>query len=207
MGRAPTEDEARLIAEFERRYDSVATGKTPTPANTEAAAVAGVRYLQEQVPKALFIANHPSRRGFDSPHELRAWSDAGPTVMRGIEGAPGHGASPLISIQRGSYNDAPSPAAFSGYPLHAYRTWGGYDYAVAQVGGLWDALLSEGRAFYITANSDSHRYYGDLAETAPRAIFRARFASSRRSRPNGRRIRTRSPRSNDGGANSTCSSG
>lgn len=169
----PTPDEARLIAEFESRYDAMATRKQPVPARSEEAAIAGVRYLQEQVPKALFIANHPSRRGFDSPHELRAWSDAGPSVMRGIEGAPGHGASPLVAIQRGSYNDAPSAAAYPGYPLHAYRTWGGYDYAVAQVGGLWDALLSEGRAFYITANSDAHRYYGDLGEVTTHAEFHA----------------------------------
>ena len=58
----PTPDEARLIAEFESRYDAMATRKQPVPARSEEAAIAGVRYLQEQVPKALFIANHPSRR-------------------------------------------------------------------------------------------------------------------------------------------------
>jgi hypothetical protein len=157
----PSGDEAQVVADFESRFDAVATAKAAAPAHGEAAAVAGVRYLQERVPKALFIANHPARRGFDSPHELRAWSEAGPDVMRGFEGAPGHGAASLGGIARGYYGSSPSAASFPGYPLHSYRTWGGYDYYVAQVGGLWDSLLGEGRAFYITANSDAHRYLGD----------------------------------------------
>ncbi len=156
----PTPDEAQRIAEFETRFDAEAQ----TAAHSELDAINGVRYLQEHVPQALFIANHPARRGLDSPHELRAWSDAGPDVMRGFEGAPGHGAAPLRGTARGSYGSAPSAASFSGYPLHSYRTWGGYDYYVAKVGGLWDCLLGEGRAFYITANSDAHRYYGDRRE-------------------------------------------
>jgi hypothetical protein len=143
----------------------------PTPADSEAAAVAGVRYLQQRSPHSLFFANHPARRGLDSPHELRAWAEAGPDVMRGFEGAPGHGAAPLVGIPRGYYGETPGPRAHPSYPLHAYRTWGGYDYYVAQVGGLWDSLLGEGRAFYITANSDSHRYLGDRRET-DRAAFR-----------------------------------
>jgi hypothetical protein len=158
----PSPDEAKLLSEFESRFDQVATAKTDHPARSEADAIAGVRYLQEKVPKALFLANHPARRGLDSPHELRDWADAGPDVMRGFEGAPGHGAAPLVGIARGYYGMNPGPKAFHGYPLHAYRTWGGYDYYTAQVGGLWDSLLGEGRPFYITANSDAHRYRGDL---------------------------------------------
>jgi hypothetical protein len=91
--------------------------------------------------------------------------------MRGFEGAPGHGAAPLVKVQRGYYGANPGAASFPGYPLHSYRTWGGYDYYVAQVGGLWDSLLGEGRAFYITANSDAHRYYGDK-----RAVDRSTYA-------------------------------
>lgn len=158
----PSPDEAQLIAEFESRFDQVATAKREHPARTEADAIAGVRYLQQKAPKALFIANHPARRGLDSPHELRAWSDAGPDVTRGFEGAPGHGAATLAGIARGYYGQNPGNKAYPGYPLHSYRTWGGYDYYTAQVGGLWDALLGEGRPFYITANSDAHRYRGDL---------------------------------------------
>lgn len=209
----PTEDEARCVADFEARFDERNTtarknkqaerekapggnAMTPAepaaePANTEAAAVAGVQYLQERrcypegspqrrdgAPRPLMFANHPARRGIDSPHELRAWSEAGPDVMRGFEGAPGHGASPLLGEARGHYGDKPGKASFPGYPLESYRTWGGYDYYVAQVGGLWDSLLGEGRAFYITANSDSHRFLGDH-RAVDRSTYRSHGAVTR----------------------------
>ncbi len=38
----------------------------------------------------------------------------------------------------------------------AYRPYGGFDWATATVGGLWDALLAEDRPFWITSNSDNH---------------------------------------------------
>ncbi len=155
----PTEDEARLVAEFESRFDS--KGKKAPPLG-EADAVAGVSFLQSLKSKPLVFANHPARRGFDSPHELRAWSDAGPDVMRGFEGAPGHAASTFVGERRGHYSDKPSAGSFADYPVESYRTHGGYDYYTAQVGGVWDSLLSEGRPFYITCNSDSHLYLGDL---------------------------------------------
>lgn len=153
----PTDDEAEVIADFERHFDA----RNMKQASGELDAIEGVKYLQALRSRPLFLANHPARRGFDSPHELRNWSDAGPDVMRGFEGAPGHGAATLVGELRGHYVEKPGPASFPGYPLDSYRTFGGYDYYVAQVGGLWDSLLGEGRAFYITANSDSHRYFGD----------------------------------------------
>ncbi|MEH6941707.1 S-layer homology domain-containing protein [Bacillus sp. JJ722] len=36
------------------------------------------------------------------------------------------------------------------------RTFGGADYMLAKVGGMWDALLGEGRKFWNFANSDFH---------------------------------------------------
>lgn len=152
----PTADEARLVAEFERRFD----GKNGRL--SEADATDGVRYLETLPQKPLFFANHPARRGLDSPHELRAWADAGPHVMRGFEGAPGHAAATFSGELRGHYSDRPSEGSFAGYPSESYRTHGGYDYYTSQVGGLWDALLSEGRPFYITCNSDSHHHHGDM---------------------------------------------
>lgn len=163
----PTDDEAQILAEFEQRFDS--HSQRPDPATGkplalgEADAIAGVQYLQGLRDKPLFLANHPARRGLDSPHELRAWSDAGPDVMRGFEGAPGHGAATLVGGIRGGYDKKPTAGSFP-YPPESYRTFGGYDYYVSEVGGLWDCLLGEGRPFYITANSDSHRYMGDFIE-------------------------------------------
>lgn len=156
-----TDDEARRIAEFEARYDERNESLANTPASTEADAVAGVKYLQGLSPRPLFIAHHPARRGLDSPREMRAWSDAGPDVTRGFEGTPGHQGATLVGKTRGYYGGKPSAASFPGYPPESFLTWGGYDWYVSEVGGVWDSLLGEGRPWYITANSDSHRHFKD----------------------------------------------
>lgn len=160
----PTADEAERIAEFEARFDENNLSRPDAQHKSEADAIAGVRYLQSLNPKPLFIANHPARNGVDSPHEMRAWSDAGPDVARGFEGAPGHQAATLNGGPRGAYGSKPNPGSWPAYPPESYRTFGGYDWYVATVGGLWDSLLSEGRPWYITADSDSHRHWDDRAE-------------------------------------------
>ncbi len=163
----PTADEAQRIADFEALYDEKNVSRPGTPANTAAAAVEGVKYLQQLNPKPLFIANHPARRGRNSPLELRSWSDAGPDVARGFEGAPGHQAATLVGSIRGHYEKKRGDDSWKGYPKESYRTWGGYDWYVTQVGGLWDSLLGEGRPWYITANSDSHRHWDDPTVVDP----------------------------------------
>lgn len=157
----PTPDEAQRIAEFEALYDEKNFSRPGTPADTEADAVAGVKYLQQLAPKPLFIANHPARRGRNSPLEFRAWGDAGPDVARGFEGAAGHQAATLVGQIRGHYEKKRGDDSWPGYPKESYRTWGGYDWYVTQIGGMWDSLLGEGRPWYITANSDSHRHWDD----------------------------------------------
>lgn len=159
-----TTDESKIITEFERRYDQLNISIKDTPANTEADAVAGVKFLQSLSPRPLFIANHPARRGLNSPTEIRNWSDAGPDVARGFEGAAGHQAATLIGQSRGHYEKKRAKDSWPAYPEESYKTWNGYDWCVAKVGGLWDSLLGEGRAWYITTNSDSHRHYTDLTK-------------------------------------------
>ncbi|MET8892754.1 PHP domain-containing protein [Streptomyces albogriseolus] len=172
----PGRHEVAVLKQFENDYDgSVKGAGDSTPAN-EALAVAGLRFLAEQVRRrkvedALMLANHPSRKGIDSPHEIRAWRDAGGPdrqIAVGFEGAPGHQAAGLPGPlgpggARGIYDGSPGPNSFPGYPLESYRTWGGFDWMTATVGGLWDSLLAEGRPWWITANSDSHQVYADTA--------------------------------------------
>ncbi len=116
---------------------------------------------------ALFLANHPARKGIDSPHEIRGWRDASPRIAVGMEGAPGHQAAGIPtplgpgSRPRLLRQLAQSADCFAGYPLESYRTWGGFDWMTATVGGLWDSLLAEGKPWWITANSDSHKVYLD----------------------------------------------
>ncbi|MFE6939289.1 PHP domain-containing protein [Streptomyces chartreusis] len=171
----PGSNEVSVLKQFETDYDgSVKNASDSTPAN-EALAVAGLNFLAEQVQRrkvkdALMLANHPARRGVDSPHEIRNWRDAGHgrQIAIGFEGAPGHQAAGLPAPMgpgraRGIYDNNPSANSFAGYPLESYRTWGGFDWMTATVGGLWDSLLAEGKPWWITANSDSHQVYADTA--------------------------------------------
>jgi hypothetical protein len=169
----PGKNEVAVLKEFENAFDGAVKSATdPTPAN-EALAVAGIGFLTDAITKkrvqdALFLANHPARKGIDSPHEIRAWRDANPRIAIGFEGAPGHQASgipaPLgAGSGRGGYDNSPSAQSFAAYPLESYRTWGGFDWMTATVGGLWDSLLAEGKPWWITANSDSHKVYLDIA--------------------------------------------
>src|SRR5664280_382016 len=100
----------------------------PTSADGEPYAAEAIRYLDQQVasgrvPIALMLANHPARRGLDSPHELRNWRDAGPGVAVGMEGAPGHQAEGIartsagMGAGRGAYDKVPDANgdSFIGY--------------------------------------------------------------------------------------------
>ncbi|MFB7087088.1 PHP domain-containing protein [Streptomyces sp. NPDC056296] len=172
----PGRNEVSVLKQFETGYDgSVKGAGDSTPAN-EALAVAGLSFLADQVKRrkikdALMLANHPARKGIDSPHEIRAWRDATSRhhqIAVGFEGAPGHQAAGLpeplgMGRARGIYDGSPGANSFPGYPLESYRTWGGFDWMTATVGGLWDSLIAEGRPWWITANSDSHQVYADTA--------------------------------------------
>ncbi len=171
----PSDVEVLMLDLFEANYDGAVLRPDNPKADSvslERKAVEGVHWLAEQVrlkrvPAALFLANHPARRGVDSPHEIRAWNNAGPNVAIGFEGAPGHQAAAFpkslggAEAGRGFYDNTPSIDSFPGYPLESYRTFGGFDWMTAKVGGLWDSLLAEGRRWWITVNSDSHSIYRD----------------------------------------------
>jgi hypothetical protein len=169
----PGRDELAVLKEFENAYDGSVNNTSGPGAANEALAIAGIKWLGEAVRRrrvdgALFLANHPARRGVDSPHEIRGWRDADPTIAVGMEGAPGHQAAGLAKPNgpgggRGGYDNSPSAASFPGYPLESYRTWGGFDWMTATVGGLWDSLLAEGKAWWISANSDSHTVWLETA--------------------------------------------
>ncbi|MFG2456693.1 PHP domain-containing protein [Streptomyces sp. NPDC048523] len=170
---APGPHETDLLTQFELAYDGKLLGYTEgsagaaDTARNEAHAVKAIKWLAEQrrsgyVDDVLVIANHPLRLGIDSPHELRGWRDAAPEVMIGMEGAPGAQGAALpgwrgASSIRGEYENKPSAQSWQGYPADAYVTYGGFDWATATVGGLWDSMLAEGSLFSITTNSDNHR--------------------------------------------------
>ncbi|RZS79055.1 hypothetical protein EV189_3925 [Motilibacter rhizosphaerae] len=168
----PGDNEVAVLKEFENSFDGAVTGTTdgtlggPNTAANESLAIKGIQWLTAQkqagrVADAIMFANHPARKGIDSPHEIRAWRDAAPGTFTGFEGAPGHQAAQLSGGARGEYGFAKSAQSFPDYPVEAYRTHGGFDWMSATVGGLWDSLLAEGKPWWITANSDSHQVFND----------------------------------------------
>ncbi|HEV7658156.1 MAG TPA: PHP domain-containing protein [Mycobacteriales bacterium] len=171
---APGSNEVTVLKQFENAYDGVVRNAGPsTPAN-EALAIAGLGFLDRavrtrQIGDALMLANHPARKGIDSPHEIRNWRDTAPAIAIGMEGAPGHQAAGIPAPAgpgggRGEYDFSPSADSFPGYPPESYRTFGGFDWMTSTVGGLWDSLLAEGKTWWVTSNSDSHMVYADWAK-------------------------------------------
>ncbi|NEA99525.1 histidinol-phosphatase [Streptomyces sp. SID13726] len=170
---APGPHETDLLTKFELAYDGKLLGydkggaADADTARNEAHAVKAIKWLAEQrrsgyVDDVLVLANHPLRLGIDSPHEMRNWRDAAPEIMIGMEGAPGAQGAAIPGWRastsiRGEYENKPSAQSWAGYPAEAYLTYGGFDWATATVGGLWDSMLAEGRLFSITTNSDNHR--------------------------------------------------
>jgi hypothetical protein len=144
---APGPRERDELVEIEHRFgrSEPVDGVQRDDGQTMLDALAHMRALP--APPLMFV-NHPSRTatgvgewGDVEPAELRAWHDTAPRVLVGMEGAPGHQA---IRSERGLYRNQAAP------------TFGGFDQMTAQVGGVWDTLLAEGRRFWITATSDSH---------------------------------------------------
>ncbi|MCB1955473.1 MAG: hypothetical protein KDG55_07340 [Rhodocyclaceae bacterium] len=95
--------------------------------------------------------NPDGNNGFNVEH-LRNFNNAAPAVAFGFETQPGHGAS----ANRGEYR--PDRNTIGGVRVDSVggTTWGGTGVYGAQVGGVWDALLGEGRNWWFFASSDWH---------------------------------------------------
>ena len=179
----PGENEATTLRAFELAWDGKLNGwekpavGSPEEAFQEQKAVEAIAWLGGQVDEgrvrdALIIANHPMRLGIDSPAEMRAWRDADPRIMIGMEGAPGaQGSAASLNVyegdQRGEYTNNPRPDSYPGYAADMYRPYGGFDWMTATVGGLWDAMLAEGKPFFISSNSDNHLTVKDTWAIGP----------------------------------------
>jgi hypothetical protein len=142
-----------------------ATGKTYQARHEDA--VKGCAWMQKQYKDKLIdngwiVFAHVERAGLWTPasgggynvEHFRDFNSAGPDVCFGFEGAPGHQVEPY----RGLGNTVTCTAGvctsrdFGG-------TYGGTGFYTAKVGGLWDALLGEGRHFFNFASSDYHGHY------------------------------------------------
>lgn len=169
--------DAGAVAEFEYRFDRSDTdtsggapnhnwtGKVANASGTGSGttnhnnkAVPSVRWLQQNYPlQSYYVPAHVERAGVFNPNgnngfnveHFRDFNNAGPTVAVGFETQPGHQAS----NNRGEYR-----AGFcgSGCDSVGVTTFGGTGVYGAKVGGVWDALLGEGRNWFFYASSDWH---------------------------------------------------
>ncbi|MGD8340477.1 MAG: phosphoesterase, partial [Gammaproteobacteria bacterium] len=92
--------------------------------------------------------------GRTGPTELRQWNDTAPEIAIGMEGSPGHQAAGLVPERYPK-----RPLLRGNYPWIPTR--GGFDIMTAELGGVWDSMLGEGRRWWITGTSDSHRHWSE----------------------------------------------
>jgi hypothetical protein len=95
--------------------------------------------------------NPDGNNGFNVEH-LRNFNNAAPNIAFGFETQPGHGAS----ANRGEYQVKRNTIA--GVPTDSVggTTFGGTGVYGAIMGGVWDAMLGEGRNWWFFASSDWH---------------------------------------------------
>jgi hypothetical protein len=111
-------------------------------------ALKAVSWLKENYPDTSYaVINHPSRnKGSYSVADFRSFNDTAPNIMFAIEGMVGNQMEPDRGGYTAAYTDDNAPL----------RVYGGADYVVAKVGGVWDALLGEGRRVWNLTDSDTH---------------------------------------------------
>ena len=95
--------------------------------------------------------NPDGNNGYNVEH-LRNFNNAAPKVAFGFESQPGHGAS----ANRGEYQVKRNNIAGVLTDTVGGTSYGGTGVYGALVGGVWDALLGEGRGFWFFASSDWH---------------------------------------------------
>jgi hypothetical protein len=111
-------------------------------------ALKAIGWLKDNYPDTSYaVVNHPSRnKGSYTVDDFRRFNDMAPNIVFAIEGMVGNQMEP----DRGGYTAAYTP---ENAPL---RVYGGVDYVVGKIGGVWDALLGEGRRIWNLTDSDTH---------------------------------------------------
>lgn len=169
----PGDNSANAVAAFEYQFDA---GDSDTlqdgmyfgafgplvkdNGNTHQAAVDAVAWMEQQYKKgtideAWIIFAHIERHGAWKPaggggynvESFRDFNSAAPDICFGFEGVPGHQAG----TARGEFTSSASGGG----------TYGGAGVYTARTGGLWDALLGEGRRWFNFANSDCHLHWDE----------------------------------------------
>ena len=121
------------------------------------------KWMAQKYPDtSYYIPTHLERAGPFNPNgnngfnieNLRNFNNAAPRVAFGMETQPGHGASDTrgeYTVHRNNFG-----AGIGNVSSVGGTTWGGTGVYGAQIGGVWDAMLGEGRNFWFFASSDWH---------------------------------------------------
>jgi len=149
------------LAEFEYKFDQndtdsaggKAQGWIKSKLSGHAKALESLAWLRSNYPfSSYLIIAHPERkpqneRGYTIA-AIRDFNNQAPTVCFGFESIPGH----HREAERGGYHKSSVGGG----------TYGGSGIFSAKIGGLWDALLTEGRRFWLFSNSDFHSEKGEF---------------------------------------------
>ena len=124
--------------------------------------VEAIKWMKQYAPQeSYYLPTHLERAGPFNPQgnngfnveHLRNFNNAAPDVAFGFETQPGHGASSdrgEYAVNRNSFPGGVRVDSVGG------TTYGGTGVYGAVVGGVWDALLGEGRQYWFFASSDWH---------------------------------------------------
>jgi hypothetical protein len=153
------------LNEFEYRFTNrdpamfdaadVATWGPERHFSTHDDALQAIAWLAQHYPDSSYgLVTHPSRTpGRYTIADLRELNDLAPGIFFALEGMVGNQMEP----DRGGYASAYTEANALN------RTYGGCDAMIAKVGGVWDALLGEGRRMWSFGDSDFHfKTAGDM---------------------------------------------
>ena len=149
------------LAEFEYKFDNsdldTAGGvgmnwtKSTATFNQHAKAIEAISWLNQYYPFTSYVVPaHPERKTLYTIGTFREMNDLAPSICFGFESMPGH----QRSSNRGEYsksNNSVGKATFGGVGIYS-----------AKIGGLWDAMLSEGRNYWLFSSSDFHDTIADF---------------------------------------------
>ncbi|MFZ0282234.1 MAG: hypothetical protein WAL29_11320 [Bacteroidales bacterium] len=156
----PGKENCNPLAQFEYMFDDEDNDTTggqefgweKSRVDGKEKALQAVKWLQENYPMQTYVVpSHPDKSGGYTISDFRDFNNTAPDVCFGFDGMPGH----QKNATRGSYDleDSPFKAEING---KMGATFGGAGIFASRIGGLWDALLSEGRRWWISASSDYH---------------------------------------------------
>lgn len=161
------------LAQFEYMFDDedkdttggLEFGWKKSISKSKEKALEAVKWLQTNYPLQTYvIPSHPDKSGSYLISDFRDFNNIAPDVCFGFDGMPGHQENSI----RGSYDLEEVVGAVE---INNKRggTFGGAGVFMSKIGGVWDALLSEGRRWYISASSDYHSdddfYPGEYQKT------------------------------------------